>query len=116
MRHSLLSLVRCPDCSGALSLKASVVRGDQVLFGELDCAGCGAEFPVLAGVPSILRSDARSKRTRESFGKQWQMHSRGGFERDTIYSKSRAEGLADFQKAFSLRDFRSLGEALILDA
>jgi SAM-dependent methyltransferase len=42
--------------------------------------------------------------------------SQGGFERDTIYSKSRAEGLADFQRAFSLRDCRSLGDAVILDA
>lgn len=64
----------------------------------------------------MLRSEVPSTRTQRSFGKQWELHSQGGFERDLIYSKSRTECLEDFRKAFGLKDLGSLRDCVILDA
>jgi SAM-dependent methyltransferase len=64
----------------------------------------------------MLRASAPKTLTQKSFGKQWQLHSQGSFERDLIYSKSREEGLEDFRRAFSLRDLHALRDCMILDA
>jgi len=64
----------------------------------------------------MLRGEVPSTRTQRSFGKQWELHSQGSFERDLIYSKSRTECLEDFGKAFGLEDLGSLRDCVILDA
>jgi SAM-dependent methyltransferase/uncharacterized protein YbaR (Trm112 family) len=59
MRYRLLDLLRCPDC-GAEPLALRVYRaacaaGDErIEDGELRCQGCGARYPVIAGVPRML--------------------------------------------------------------
>jgi SAM-dependent methyltransferase len=116
MRESLLGFLRCPECNGALHLKRERQDHQHVLTGELACTKCAAKFEVNAGVPRMLRAKAPTTRTQRSFGKQWQMHSQGNFERDLIYSKSREECLEDFRRAFNLRDLDALRDCLILDA
>jgi len=116
MRESLLRLLRCPECGCALSAPRSGTPGEQILAGELVCVRCGARFPVQAGVPRMLRDEAPATRTQISFGKQWQLHSQGSFERGSIYSKSKAECLDDFRKAFNLQDLGGLRDCVILDA
>jgi len=116
MRESLLDLLRCPECIGALYLRAERREDQDVLTGELACRQCAARFAVEAGVPRMLRAQAPTTRTQRSFGKQWQMHSQGSFERDLIYSKSREECLDDFRRAFNLQDLEALRNCLILDA
>lgn len=116
MRESLLGFLRCPECIGALQLNGERRENQDVLAGELVCAQCTARFAVEAGVPRMLRAKAPTTRTQRSFGKQWQMHSQGSFERDLIYSKSREECLEDFRRAFNLRDLGALRDCLILDA
>jgi SAM-dependent methyltransferase len=116
MREWLLDLLRCPECSGALDLREGRREKQEVLSGELACRQCAAKFAVEAGVPRMLRAKAPATLTQKSFGKQWQMHSQGNFERDLIYSKSREECLEDFRRAFNLRDLGALRDCLILDA
>jgi len=116
MRERLLDYLRCPECGKTLSSSPTQMQGEEVWFGELPCLHCAAQFRVQEGVPRMLLSEIPSTRTQESFGKQWQLHSQGGFERDLIYSKSRTECLDDFRKAFDLQDLGSLRDCVILDA
>jgi SAM-dependent methyltransferase len=116
MKRSLLSILRCPDCTGSLLLTNVADSSGEIRNATLGCFACGAEFPVRDGLPVILRTDQRSVRTQHSFGLQWVFHSAGRFERDTIYGKSSAEGLESFRRAFSIGDLASLEDCLILDA
>jgi SAM-dependent methyltransferase len=116
MRESLLALLRCPECGYALSSRPKRTKGEETLTGDLVCTQCAAKFVVEAGMPRMLRNDAPATRTQISFGKQWQMHSQGSFERGSIYSKSKEECLDDFRKAFNLQDLGGLRDCVILDA
>jgi uncharacterized protein YbaR (Trm112 family) len=116
MKASLLRLIRCPDCAAALSLLHAREQNAEIVSGILQCPGCRASFPIEDGLPVILRSDTLSERTRASFGKQWKLHEQRLFEQETIYGKSRQEGLLDFQRAFGLADLASLQDCMILDA
>ncbi|MBI4355032.1 MAG: methyltransferase domain-containing protein [Candidatus Omnitrophica bacterium] len=61
---------RCPVCSGALIAEASRLR-----------CGCGADYPIIAGIPRLLPAGGAGsgaaahremmERTRQSFGFQW---------------------------------------------
>lgn len=116
MRESLLVYLRCSECHAELSSRPTQRHGAEILSGELFCSRCAAKFSVLDGVPRMLRSEVPSTRTQRSFGKQWELHSQGSFERDLIYCKSRPECLDDFRKAFGLQDLGSLRDCVILDA
>ena len=57
MRRQHLHAFRpvCPACRGeALTLRADVEAADEVLDGFLDYRSCGADYPILAGVPVIV--------------------------------------------------------------
>jgi SAM-dependent methyltransferase len=116
MRESLLEFLRCPECVGALRLWHGRLENGEVMSGDLACTQCPAKFSVVTGVPRMLRATAPATRTQKSFGKQWQLHSAGSFERDLIYSKSRGECLEDFRRAFGLRDLAALRDCMIFDA
>ncbi len=116
MKASLLRLIRCPDCAATLSLLNAREQNAEIVSGILQCQGCRSSFPIEDGLPVILRSDTLSARTRASFGKQWKLHEQRRFEQETIYGKSRQEGLHDFQRAFGLADLASLQDCMILDA
>lgn len=49
----LLPLLRCPDCMKADFLP---IAGADTSY-HLNCAACGAEFPILAGRPVLMRHD-----------------------------------------------------------
>lgn len=116
MRESLLDLLRCPDCSGALYLRNERCENDLILSGELSCAQCAAKFVVADEVPRMLSAKNEATRTQRSFGKQWKLHKQGSFERELIYNKTRGEALEDFRKAFNLQDLSTLRNCVILDA
>lgn len=116
MRESLLEFLRCPECVGALQVRSGRAENGEVMSGDLACTQCPASFTVDSGVPRMLRAAAPATRTQKSFGKQWQLHSRGSFERGLIYSKSRAECLQDFRRAFGLEDLAALRDVMIFDA
>jgi SAM-dependent methyltransferase len=116
MKKSLLALIRCPDCGFGLSLVNASGTNAEIISGNLLCEVCRASFPIDDGLPVILRSDTRSERTRQSFGKQWTLHEQRRFEQQTIYGKKPEEGLEDFRRAFGIADFSSLHDCVILDA
>lgn len=116
MRESLLQFLRCPVCLAKLWPARTHNATDELLSGALKCSQCPATFRVRDGVPLMLRQELPVTRTQRSFGRQWQMHSQGSFERGSIYSKTRRECLDDFRNAFSLQDLDALHDCVILDA
>jgi uncharacterized protein YbaR (Trm112 family) len=99
MKASLLRLIRCPDCGVALSLGNAQGTNAEITSGTLRCDACQASFPIEDGLPVILRSDARSERTRRSFGKQWKLHEEQRFENGTPFTvRVRKKGFAIFSR------------------
>jgi uncharacterized protein YbaR (Trm112 family) len=87
MKPRLLEYVVCPICSA--ELMSDVPLGDQELeHGTLTCEG-GHQFPVIDGVPRLLRDaivandDARS--IQESFSREWEHFD---YERDRAWGQT----------------------------
>jgi uncharacterized protein YbaR (Trm112 family) len=58
---SLLAIIVCPQCHGALEPRsARVFAGEQGVAGELACQGeCGLVYPVRDAIPVLLVDEAR---------------------------------------------------------
>lgn len=75
MREALCQFVVCPGCGGDLAVEAAETDGDEILSGDLVCAGCGRRVPVAGGVPRFLTGDlARDvEHTARNFGASWKI-------------------------------------------
>lgn len=70
MKVELLNHLECPSCRGALSLDGNLEannKADEVNEGCLNCAGCGAAFPIVRSLPRFVARDNYAA----SFGFQW---------------------------------------------
>jgi len=62
MKKRLTDIVRCPVCIGRLTLHvaretaAADAGGADIEEGFLACSGCGLLYPVIAGVPRLIRN------------------------------------------------------------
>jgi SAM-dependent methyltransferase len=92
LRESLLEILGCPGCRGALRLEADgpPAEDGHVLEGALVCAECGARFAVARGVPRMQREldDMARERTTESFGFEWNRWPRFGWEPGEVEGES----------------------------
>ena len=116
MKENLLRIICCPECHGPFSLLNTLVKDTEVVSGSLTCPKCDSSYPIIDGLPIILKDVGRMNRTQKVFGKQWTLQNTGYFEKDTIYGKSEEEGLQNFQVAFDLSDLSNLSGKFILDA
>lgn len=116
MKPELLSIVSCPDCKGPFQLDNAVSDGSEIISGSLRCRACDADYPIVDGLPVILRDDRQTRRTREAFERQWIWQKAGYFEDTIIYGQPEDEELADFKSAFSLSAFGDLTGKVVLDA
>ncbi|MFN6962561.1 MAG: methyltransferase domain-containing protein [Pyrinomonadaceae bacterium] len=64
MKRKLLEILACPKCKGELT---NSVEGDEIIEGELRCAGCDASYAVTNGIPRFVPADNYAA----SFGYQW---------------------------------------------
>jgi SAM-dependent methyltransferase len=76
MKPSLLQYLSCPACGGAIAI-ANLAKddGDEILEGELACEGCGADFPVVRGIPrfaNLHQIELDKAATAANFGWSWQ--------------------------------------------
>jgi len=76
MKSRLIQYLACPACKSSVTLASiTSTEGDEIIGGDLKCAGCSAIFPILRGVPRFaaphLSDDAKAA-TAASFGWQWQ--------------------------------------------
>lgn len=63
--------VRCPDCSGRLSLRVSSRVGNEIEDGSLTCKRCGKSFIISRFIPRFVSSDQYTR----SFSFQWNLFS-----------------------------------------
>jgi len=54
MRRSLMDILCCPVCKGALALDVKSEDEKEILEGGLLCNVCGVEYPICAGIPNLL--------------------------------------------------------------
>ena len=73
MKESLLQYLACPACGGNLTLSAAAREANEIINGQLSCAGCRKNFPVSGGIPRFadLANDEVQRETAENFGAQW---------------------------------------------
>ena len=75
MRREALKYLACPGCRNELTLGAGEMRedGEHILEGALVCPRCNSQYPVVHGVPILLRSDvsAAKLRTAARFAEEW---------------------------------------------
>lgn len=55
MNDELLRLLRCTGCGRPFELKAFAARGEEIEDGLLLCRECERLYPIIAGVPRMLR-------------------------------------------------------------
>ncbi len=77
MKPSLASLLACPACGRGFEIVAEKVEASEVIDGSLVCQSCGCRFPIVRGVPRLLRKalDAEQKATADAFGYEWTHYS-----------------------------------------
>jgi SAM-dependent methyltransferase len=78
MKPALLSYLLCTNCARSLSLRAVEIENEEVMEGELICAGCSGIFPIVRGVPRFVGKDlnADKKATAEAFAYEWTHYSK----------------------------------------
>ena len=59
MHHSLMDILACPLCKGALELAVEREEADEVLEGALSCDACGEHYPIAGGIPNLLPPEMR---------------------------------------------------------
>lgn len=67
VRTSLLRILRCPGCGGELTCKAQERDTERIRAGALACAGCGASYPIVDGIPRFVPRENYTA----SFAYQW---------------------------------------------
>jgi SAM-dependent methyltransferase len=77
LKPSLASLLACPACGRGFEIVAEKVEASEVIDGSLVCQSCGCRFPIVRGVPRLLRKalDAEQKATADAFGYEWTHYS-----------------------------------------
>lgn len=67
----------CPACGRGFEIVAEKVEASEVIDGSLVCQSCGCRFPIVRGVPRLLRKalDAEQKATADAFGYEWTHYS-----------------------------------------
>ena len=87
MRQECLSYLKCIECNGqSLNLNSFTESGDHVITGKITCS-CGAEYPIINGVPRILK-----KNLLEGVLKHYKM------DMDKDFSSQRIEKITDIQE------------------
>lgn len=76
MKKRLLRYLACPACGGEIRLlSVAKEEGEEILDGDMDCAGCAQHFPIVRGVPRFAdlgKIEEDKAATASSFGWEWQ--------------------------------------------
>ena len=52
MKERLLKYLACPACQSDVALRDGAERdGAEIMAGQLNCTGCGREYPIVGGIP-----------------------------------------------------------------
>lgn len=67
MKRSLLAFLVCPGCKSEFNLRVRSQDEAEITDGSLSCRGCGAEYPILRGIPRFVAAESYAS----SFGHEW---------------------------------------------
>ncbi len=100
MKARLTEYLACPSCEGELLVQQITKQeANEILDGSIQCNGCGAQFPIVRGVPrfaDLANIDADKAATASSFGWQWQHFTQG----DERYAEQMLGWLAPVTRDF----------------
>ncbi len=101
MKKTLLSILACPCCQGQIELKArETTENGEIISGTLQCLNCGAEFPIVEGVPCMLTGEQQIKPS-EGFTEQWKYRFSGRFETNSLYGLNPTHRIEDVIAKFA---------------
>lgn len=79
MKQRVLEYLACPSCGASIDLRAVHEEdGNEIMSGELGCAGCQRTFAIRGGIPRFAdlgKIEQEKQATAESFGWSWQQFS-----------------------------------------
>lgn len=104
--HTVIGLLRCPQCGSPLREHRGAHDRDGRGPG-LACSGCARLFPIRDGIPRFIDvpSDPLARRTQASFGYEW-----------THFDDWKPSGSTNFQDYFDGVHLPALRGARVLDA
>jgi SAM-dependent methyltransferase/uncharacterized protein YbaR (Trm112 family) len=117
MKESVLALLACPACQGALAIKqVSAREGADIEEGSLRCTGCGRETRVVRGVArfaGVTEVAADKAATAHAFGWEWQEFNKLHGPQDAQSDRIEEEQLLDWIAPLGREHFEG---KVVLDA
>ena len=107
MKLNALNVLVCPACKSPLRLTIEEEDRGEVISGQLQCAECGSQYPILRGVPRFVGVDSYAT----SFGRQW--HWFRTVQLDSMNRTDQSERALDATTGWRDCDYKG---ALLLDA
>src|SRR5262249_32401738 len=84
MRRSLVELLACPECRGAVEVAESREENAiRILQGTLRCTSCARAYPIDRGVPRLVKVADDMAEVCRRFSFQWLSRWNGRFESST---------------------------------
>jgi 2-polyprenyl-3-methyl-5-hydroxy-6-metoxy-1,4-benzoquinol methylase/uncharacterized protein YbaR (Trm112 family) len=115
VRETLLEFIACPACNGEFKAEITEWDGAEALEGHLACTACGAQYPVVRGVPRMNVAMSGLENVARTFGYEWRSFHEGEFEDDTVFGRSAAEDWQYFLEGLGVEESDLAGKA-VLDA
>ncbi|MCX6012423.1 MAG: methytransferase partner Trm112 [Chloroflexi bacterium] len=60
MKKSLMDILACPICRGALKLDIKEERNNEVVTGSLYCVRCRHHYPISDSIPNLLPPNSKN--------------------------------------------------------
>ncbi len=60
MKESLMEIIVCPVCKGALDLNVTEKSADEIMAGTLHCKKCDYFYPIKDSIPNLLPPNLNS--------------------------------------------------------
>ena len=111
----MLAVLRCPADKAELRLTDAEPAAGDVETGTLTCNSCARRYPIVEGVPDFVEPEESVGHVARSFGFEWEMHHRGGFEEGTVFGLTVDQDVASFYEGLQLTP-DDLGAKVVLDA
>ena len=100
MKQRLLKYLICPSCSGEILLsQIGKTENGEIIEGELACAACSRQVPILRGIPRFAKLEqigTEKAATAKQFGWQWQHFT----QTDDLYAAQFLGWIAPVQPEF----------------
>jgi SAM-dependent methyltransferase/uncharacterized protein YbaR (Trm112 family) len=113
--RALIDYLACPICKS--DVRCTSTAGDEahVTQGTIDCEGCGASYPIHAGIPRMNTSMEGLEQVAAAFACEWKTHRQGRLEDETLYGWTLEQDWKSFLDMLMIPESRVAGST-VLDA